>query len=128
MDPSNTRKRMHRNLLADLILTDIPGYQNFVRMPAAVFDLIQELIHHHTKKKVQNFRKPLEVELKPEIILRYLVTGETCTFLQYHCLVGHTTICKFVPKVCRAMLDEFQKEYLTCPTTPVDWKQIDEKF
>ena len=35
------------NLLADLIHTDMQGYQNFVRMPPAFFDLIEECIHHH---------------------------------------------------------------------------------
>ena len=100
------------NLLADLIHTNIPGYQNFVRMPPAFFDLIREHIHHCIKKSVANFRKPLEVRLKMAVILRHLVTGETYTSLQYHWLVGHTTICKFVPQVCRAILAEFKDKYL----------------
>ena len=38
------------------------------------------------------------------------------------------TICKFVPQVCKAILKEFQQEYLVCPTDPEDWKKIEEKF
>ena len=86
------------NLLADLIHTDIPGCQNFVRMPPAFFNLIEERIHHRIKKSVTNFRKPLEVGLKLAIILRHLATGQTYTSLQYHWLVGRTTICKFIPR------------------------------
>ena len=93
-------KGCYSNLLADLIHTDIPGYQNFVRMPTAFFYLIEECIHHRTKRSVTNFRKPLEVGLKLAITMRHLATRETCTSLQYHCLVGRTTIYKFVPQVC----------------------------
>ena len=38
------------------------------------------------------------------------------------------TICKFVPLVCKAILKEFQQEYLKCPTDPEDWKKIEERF
>ena len=57
-----------------------------------------------------------------------LSTGGSCTSLQYHWRVGRTTIVKFVPKVCKAILHEFQNEYLICPTEPEDWKSIEEKF
>ena len=59
---------------------------------------------------------------------RYLATGETYTSVQYHWLVGPTTICKFIPVVCQAILAEFQDEYLTCPTDPEDWTKVEEKF
>ena len=38
------------------------------------------------------------------------------------------TICKFVPQVCKAILKEFQQEYLVCPADPEDWKKIEERF
>ena len=87
------------NLLADLIRTDIPAYQNFVRIPPAFFYLVEERIHHRIKKSVTNSRKALEVGLKVAITLRYLATGETYTSLQYHWLVGHTTIFTFVSQI-----------------------------
>ena len=40
------------------------------------FDLTEERIHHHIKKSVTNFRKPLEDGLKLAITLRHLDTGE----------------------------------------------------
>ena len=100
-------KGCYNNLLAD-----IPGYHNFVSRPPAFVDLIEECIHHHIKKEVTNFRKPLEVGLKKAIPLKHLATGETYTSLQYHWLVGESTICKFVPQVCRDILAEFQDKYI----------------
>ena len=32
------------------------------------------------------------------------------------------------PQVCKAILKEFQQEYLVCPTDPEDWKKIEERF
>ena len=95
----------------ELITTDITGYRNFTRMEPAFFYLIEERITPHLRKSITDFRKPLEVRLKLAVTLRHLSTGESYTSLQYHWRVGRTTICKFVPKVCKAILKEFQQEY-----------------
>ena len=100
--------------------TNIPGYRNFTRTEPAYFDLIEERITPHLRKSITNFRKPLEVRLKLAVTLRHLSTGESYTSLQYHWRVGRTTICKFVPQVCKAILKEFQQGYLVCPTDPED--------
>ena len=96
-------KDMKRDATANSWLTsytDIPGCQNFVRMPLVFFDLIRECIHHHIKKSASNFIKSLEVGLNLAIMLRHMATGETYTSFQYHWLVGKSTICKFLPQVC----------------------------
>ena len=112
----------YRTLLDKLITTDIPGYRNFTRMEPAFFYLIEQRITLHLKKSTTNFRKPLEVRLKLAVTLRHLSTGESyCnTSLQYQWRVGSTVICKFVPLVCKAIMKEFQQEYLMCPTDPED--------
>ena len=121
-------KGCYRPLLGELITTNIPGYRNFTRMEPAFFYLIEERITPHLRKSITNFRKPLEVGLKLAVTLRHVSTGESYTSLQYHWSVGRSTIYKFVPQVCKAILKEFQQEYLVCPTDPEDWKKIDERF
>ena len=73
----------HRTLLDELITTDIPGYRNFTRMEPAFFDLIEERITPQLRKRITNFRKPLEVGLKLAVTLRHISTGENYTSLQY---------------------------------------------
>ena len=87
----------YRTLLDELITSDIPGYRNFTR------------ITPHLRKLVTSFRHPLEVGLKLAVTLRPLSTGESYTSLQYHWRVGRSTICKFAPQVCQAILKEFQQ-------------------
>ena len=130
MDTAEREERgCYRTLLDELITTDIPGYRNFTRMEPAFFDLIEERITPpHLRKSITNFRKALEVGLKLAVTLRDLSTGEIYTSLQYQWRVGRKTICKFVPQVCKAILKEFQQEYLVCPTDPEDWKPIGERF
>ena len=123
----------YRILFDELITTDLLGYRTFTRMEPAFFYLIEEKITPpppppHIRKPTINFRKPLEVRLKLAVTLRHLSTGESYTSLQFHWRVGRTTICKFVPLVCKAILKEFQQEYLMCPTDPKDWKKIEERF
>ena len=103
-------KGCYSNLLATLIHTDITGYLNFVRIPPAFLDLIEECIHHSIKKSVTNFRKPLEVGLKLTITLIRLATGETYTSMQYHWFVGCITICKFDPQLWETYRHEEAQE------------------
>ena len=51
--------------------------------------------------------------LKIATTLRYLATGETS--LHYQFRSGKASISKFVVPVCRAIIDEFMAEHLTCP-------------
>ena len=101
-----------RNLLTDLRHTNIPGYQNFLRMPPAF--LPHQGTHSSPYEEVSHhFQKPLEVELKLAITPRHLATGETYTSLQYHWLVGHITICKFVPKSAEPSLLNYRTNTCT---------------
>ena len=118
----------YRTLLDELITTDIPGYRNCTKMEPAFFDLIEERITSHLRKSITNFRKAFEVGLKLAVTLRHLSTGESYTSLQYHWRVGRTTICKFVPQVWKAILNEFQQEYLICPPDSEDLKKIEERW
>ena len=94
----------YRTLLDELFTTDIPGSRNFIRMPPAIFDLIEERIYPHLRKSPTNFKRPLEVGLKLAVTLRHLSIGKSYTSLQYHWRVDRTFICKFVPMVCWAIL------------------------
>ena len=94
-------------------------------MPLAFFDLIEERILPHLRMSYTKFRKPMEVSLKLAVTLRHLSIAEAIL----HCSnIRVITICKFDPKVCQAILEEFQQEYLICPTDPEEWRSIEEKF
>ena len=118
-------KGCYSNLLTDLIHTDIPEYQNFVRMPPG-FDLIEEHIHHRIKKSETNFRKPLEVGLA--IMLRHLTTGIPTPPCSITGWLAEPPSANSFPRSAEPSFAKFQDEYLHCSTSPDEWKREEEKF
>ena len=98
-------------------------FVNYMRMPREMFN---ELLHRVGPmiRKNTRYRKPLEPGLKLAITLRYMVTGNSYKSLQYAFRVAHNTICLFVPEVCRAIVDAYEDEVFSTPTTPDEWREI----
>ena len=69
-------------------------------------------------------RKPLSVEEKLAVTLRFLATGESYESLQYQFRIHRTTIALFIPFVCRKIYECLKEEYLKLPSTIDEWKDI----
>ena len=110
----------YHNIMADLYATDIPGFINYMRMTP--------MIKTTNYRQATNYRAPISVGEKLALTIRYLATGESHTLLFCQFRVGRLTISKFLPDVCRAIQDEFTREYLRCPTTPDVWKELEREF
>ena len=111
----------YTNIMQELYQTHIPGFRNFIRMIPEFFEMLRERLASRLTKQKTNWRKPLSVGLKIATTLRYLSSGEEYTSLHYQFRSGKDSISKFVAPVCRAIIDEFMAEHLTCPTTPEAW-------
>ena len=118
----------YRNIMADLYTTDIPGFTNYMRMTPEFFEMIKTRLEPHLARQATNYRAPISVGEKLALIIRYLATGESYTSLSRQFRVGRSTISKFLPEVCRAIQNEFTREYLRCPTTPDGWKELEREF
>ena len=87
-----------------------------MRMPPAMFDeIVTRLTPRLTKPKI-NFRPNLEPGLKVAITLRHLASGTKYSDMQYAWRVPHNTISKVVREVCKAIIEEYLDEQMTCPT------------
>ena len=101
----------YHNIMADLYATDIPGFTNYMRMTPEFFEMIKTRLEPHLARQATNYRAPISVGEKLALTIRYLATGESYT-----------------SEVCRAIQDEFTREYLKCPTTPDEWKELEREF
>ena len=124
--PSPRRRRKPQNpwVLPWILQREERGcYRNFTRMKPVLFYLIEERIT--PPPPPQEFNHQLQAatgsQLETGSYFETLIHRESYTSLQYHWRVGRTTICKFIPQVCKAILKEFQQQYLVCPTDPEDW-------
>ena len=116
----------YHNIMDELYATDIPGFTNFMRMTPEFFEMIR--LEPCLARQATNYRVPISVGEKLALTIRYLATGESYTSLSCQFRVGRSTISRFVPQVCRAIQDEFTREYLRCLTTPDEWKELETEF
>uniref|UniRef100_UPI00358EEE5F putative nuclease HARBI1 n=1 Tax=Myxine glutinosa TaxID=7769 RepID=UPI00358EEE5F len=112
----------------ELRLEDINSFQNFVRMPPALFDEILHRITPRIEKEDTRLRKALQPGMKLAITLRHLATGDLYPTLSYDFRVSRNTIVKFIPEVCQAIVAEFKEEMVKCPTTPEEWTEVADDF
>ena len=99
-----------------------------MRMTPEFFEIIKTRLEPCLARQATNYRAPISVGEKLALTIRYLATGESYTSLSCQFRVGRSTISKFLPEVCRAIQDEFTREYLRCPTTPDEWKELETEF
>ena len=118
----------YHNIMAELYATDIPGFTNYMRMTPEFFEMIKTRLEPRLAWQATNYRAPISVGEKLALTIRHLATGESYTSLSCQFRVGTSTISKFLPEVCRAIQDEFTREYLRCPPTPDEWKELEREF
>ena len=118
----------YHNIMADLYATDIPGFTTYMRITPEFFEMMKTRLEPCLTRQATNYRAPISVGEKLALTIRYLATGESYTSLSCQFRVGRSTFSKFLPEVCRAIQDEFTIEYLKCPTTPDDWKELEREF
>ena len=117
----------YHNIMADLYAKDIPGFANYMRMTPEFFEMIKTRLESCLARQATNYRAPISVGEKLALTIRYLATGESYTSSSCQFRVGRSTISKFLPEVCRT-IQEFSRQYLRCPTTPDEWKELVREF
>ncbi|VDH99432.1 Hypothetical predicted protein [Mytilus galloprovincialis] len=116
-------------LMNELRIEDEPSFFIFLRMPPVMFYELLNRVGLRIKKTDTLFRRALSTGLKLAITaLRHLATGDKYSTLQYDLRVARNSISKFLPEVCRAIVDEYKDEVISCPTDPIDWRAIADEF
>lgn len=114
--------------MKELHKEDVKGFTNFLRVDYDIYQEILQRIEGRIKKQDTNYRKALSPGLKLAITLRYLAAGDNYHSLMYGFRVAHNTISKLIPEVCEAIIAEFAPEYVKCPMTTEEWKDISKNF
>ena len=86
------------------------------------------LVRPRIEKENTRFREAITAEERLVMTLRFLATGETQQSLSFSFRVGKSTICKIISETCVAIYESLKTQYLSCPTSPEDWKRIASKF
>nr|CAI5849241.1 unnamed protein product [Callosobruchus analis] len=74
-----------------------------------------------------NFRCSILAKVKLYCTLRFLATGDSYRSLMYLFRISDSTISRFIPEVCRAIILVL-KEYIKMPSTNDGWRDVSREF
>lgn len=101
---------IYDTLLREFRIESEADYFNFLRISPTVFDHLLDLVKDELKKQNTFMRDAIPPHLKLAATLRYLVTGESFTSLQYLFRMHRTTIGQFIPDVCDTLCCKLKDE------------------
>ncbi|KAL4112334.1 hypothetical protein QTP88_016144 [Uroleucon formosanum] len=110
-------------LTRELASEDPDSYCNFFRINEDMFNILLKKVENKIMKCDTIMRNALSPELKLEITMRYLATGDSYKSLQYLYRVLASSICSFLPAVFDAIYEGLI-EYIQVPKNENEWKKI----
>ncbi|KAK4885921.1 hypothetical protein RN001_002192 [Aquatica leii] len=116
------RRSQNRGVLDLLNLelrTENPrSYKNFLRLSEEQFKHLLEEVSPYITKQDTVMRESVPARSKLEVTLRFLATGESFRSLMYATQIHESTVSRFIPEVCKAIM----------PNSPEEWEQIAMEF
>lgn len=99
-------------LLKEISTEDPDSYRNFMRLSVEKFQELLNLVKPKLTKSETWMRSPISPQIKLEVTLRYLATGDSFASLQYLYRLPKCTISVFLPEVLLAIY-EVLTNYIT---------------
>ena len=97
-------------------------------MDVSLFDELLEKVKPHLTKKDTKMRDSISAHDKLCVALRFLASGQSYTQLRYGFRISTSAISEFVPKVCKALYNVLQEDYMSLPTSQAQWLQMANEF
>ncbi len=95
--------------------------------PASFNELLQRLGPTIAKRNMW-YCKTLHPGLRLAITLRFMATGDSYHSLMYGFRMAHNMISLIARDVCQAIIDIYEDEVVSCPTTEAAWRGIANRF
>jgi len=102
-------------------------YFQYTRMNMVAFNRLVDRLQPTLQRRHVNTRESLSAEEQVLICLRFLSTGDSYRTIAFNFRIGVSTVHYTVIRVCNAIWEVLQPDYLPVPTTDM-WRTSAEKF
>jgi hypothetical protein len=126
----NAERRLQQgasdNLVKEMVAEDKEKYVDYFRMPHQIFEALLALVGPIIAKQYV-IREPISSNIRLQITLRYLASGDSMKSLSYAFRVGHNTISKIISETCEVIWNCL-KESVFLKDNQESWKTIANEF
>ena len=114
-------------LIKDMMLHDNFLFFNYFRMNATQYEqLLQKIAPRITKSSEK--RESIGPSERLSVTLRYVFTGDSQTTISSSFRISLTSIGRIVHETANVIWEVLFPEFLPCPTSELEWKEISQKF
>lgn len=117
-----------QNLVKELMLQDVEKFREYLRMDTGSFYALVEKVRPLITKQDTIMRQAITAEERTALCLRFLASGESLRSLSFQFRMSPSTISGIIPEVCNAIYTVLKDEYLKCPNSPEEWRQVASEF
>ncbi len=114
----------YEHLMVELETEDPASFVNMLRVQPAMFHELVQRLAPRIQRYDTNYRRSLPPGLRVAITLKYIATGDRYKMLMHGFRVPHHTVALIVRVVCEAIIEELQHEFVKCPTTEAEWREV----
>ncbi|OXU21361.1 hypothetical protein TSAR_000862 [Trichomalopsis sarcophagae] len=115
------------NLVNTLRIHDEASYTNFLRMPPKLFDKLLSLVGPRISKQ-HAVRSPISPEIRLQLTLRYLATGDNLKSLSYLFRVSSSAITYIIEETSREIWNALKPLVFDNQFNEDKWKKISHDF
>lgn len=94
----------HDRLVAELKISSVVDYRNYLRMDADTFSELLEKIRPFIEKQYTSMREPITAEQRLLSTLRYLISGDSFEELKFQTAIAAQTLGKIIVETCEALI------------------------
>ncbi|KAG5870182.1 hypothetical protein JTB14_032474 [Gonioctena quinquepunctata] len=117
----------HDRLVTELRLTSAAYYRNYLRMDAATFSELLEMVTPFIQKITTNMREAISPELRSLATMRYLISGASFGELKFQTAISAQTLGRIIVEI-RDALVHVLKRYSKIPASEREWKDVAQQF
>ena len=125
---SRSTKGEYHSLVAEMRLGDQESFYRYFHMTPQRFSYLLGLVGPSITRQDTRLRLAIPPDDRLAITLHYLVTGDSIQSISFSYRVGHSTVSGIIDSTCDALWKVLLPEYMTRPSTPVEWKWVSQGF